>query len=60
MLNRMSKKHTFIEICAGGGGLSTGLIKAGFVPVLPNDNNIVCCKTLHVNYPNTNIICDNV
>ena len=56
----MSKKHTFIEICAGGGGLSTGLIKAGFVPVLPNDNNIVCCKTLHVNYPNTNIICDNV
>lgn len=32
-------KYTFIEVCAGGGGLSSGLIKSGFVPLLLNDNN---------------------
>ena len=26
--------YTFIEVCAGGGGLSAGLIKAGFTPIL--------------------------
>ena len=25
---------TFIEVCAGGGGLSSGLIKSGFTPML--------------------------
>ena len=42
-------KYTFIEVCAGGGGLSTGLIKAGFTPILLNDNNKDCCKTLKHN-----------
>lgn len=27
----------FIEVCAGAGGLSSGLIKAGFTPLLLND-----------------------
>ena len=49
-------KYTFIEVCAGGGGLSSGLIKAGFIPLLLNDNNIDCCKTLKKNHNNTNII----
>jgi DNA (cytosine-5)-methyltransferase 1 len=51
---------TFIEVCAGGGGLSTGLIKSGFVPVLLNDNNSDCCKTLKHNHPNVNIICESM
>lgn len=49
-------KHTFIEVCAGGGGLSNGLIKAGFTPLLLNDNNIDCCKTLAKNHPGVNIV----
>jgi DNA (cytosine-5)-methyltransferase 1 len=51
------KTYSFIEVCAGGGGLSSGLIKAGFTPVLLNDNNSDCCETLKRNHPDTNIIC---
>ena len=50
------KKYSFIEVCAGGGGLSAGLIKAGFTPILLNDNNSDCCKTLKYNHPDANII----
>jgi DNA (cytosine-5)-methyltransferase 1 len=53
-------KYTFIELCAGCGGLSSGLIKAGFTPLLLNDNNIDCCKTLKQNHPNINIICSSM
>jgi DNA (cytosine-5)-methyltransferase 1 len=54
-----TQKHTytFIEVCAGGGGLSAGLIKSGFTPVLLNDNNIDCCKTLKHNHPDANVVC---
>ena len=48
---------TFIELCAGGGGLSAGLMKAGFTPLLLNDNNSDCCKTLKHNHPDANIVC---
>lgn len=51
------QKYTFIEVCAGGGGLSAGLIKSGFTPLLLNDNNSDCCKTLKHNHPNVNVIC---
>jgi DNA (cytosine-5)-methyltransferase 1 len=54
------KKYTFIEVCAGGGGLSSGLIKSGFIPVLLNDNNNDCCKTLKRNHPDANIICSSM
>ena len=49
--------YTFIEVCAGGGGLSAKLIKSGFTPILLNDNNNDCCKTLKHNHPDANIIC---
>jgi len=52
-----SPKYTFIEVCAGGGGLSAGLIKSGFTPILLNDNNNDCCKTLKHNHPHANIVC---
>ena len=48
--------YTFIEVCAGGGGLSSGLIKAGFTPLLLNDNNNDCCHTLKKNHQNANVI----
>lgn len=44
-------------MCAGGGGLSSGLIKSGFTPVLLNDNNSDCCKTLKHNHPDANVVC---
>lgn len=50
-------KYNFIEVCAGSGGLSSGLIKSGFTPILLNDNNSDCCKTLKHNHPNANVIC---
>lgn len=56
-INSLTKMYTFIEVCAGGGGLSAGLIKAGFTPVLLNDNNSDCCKTLKHNHPEANVVC---
>jgi len=53
-------KYNFIEVCAGGGGLSFGLIKSGFTPILLNDNNNDCCKTLKKNHPEANIICNSM
>tara|TARA_B100001094_G_scaffold19053_1_gene16313 strand:- start:1345 stop:2319 length:975 start_codon:yes stop_codon:yes gene_type:complete len=50
----------FIEICSGCGGLSSGLIKSGFQPLLLNDNNKDCCETLKQNHPGCNIICDSM
>jgi DNA (cytosine-5)-methyltransferase 1 len=50
-------KYNFIEVCAGGGGLCSGLISIGFIPILLNDNNNDCCKTLKRNHPDANIIC---
>jgi len=47
---------TFIEICAGAGGLSTGLIQAGFVPLLLNDNQKDCCETLKHNHPGVKVV----
>jgi DNA (cytosine-5)-methyltransferase 1 len=52
--------YNFIEVCAGGGGLSSGLMKSGFVPVLLNDYDKDCCKTLKKNHPDADIICDSM
>lgn len=49
--------YTFIEVCAGGGGLSSGLMHAGFVPLLLNDNNKDCCETLKKNHLGANVVC---
>jgi len=49
-------QFTFIEVCAGCGGLSSGLIKAGLTPLLLNDNNKDCCKTLEKNHPGANVV----
>ena len=55
-MRKSTEKYTFIEVCAGGGGLSAGLIKSGFTPLLLNDNNKDCCKTLSKNHPDVNVV----
>ena len=47
--------YNFIEVCAGCGGLSSGLIKTGMIPILLNEINNDCCNTLKLNHPNINI-----
>ena len=49
---------SFVEVCAGAGGMSTGFVSEQFFPVLLNDNNKVCCKTLENNHQGTKIVCD--
>lgn len=53
MLN--SSVPTFIEVCAGCGGLSSGFIEAGFSPLLLNEIDKTCCKTLRRNHDGVNI-----
>ena len=52
----INNKLTFIEVCAGAGGLSKGFIDAGFHPLLLNDTNKYCIETLNLNHPGANII----
>jgi DNA (cytosine-5)-methyltransferase 1 len=40
----------FIEVCAGAGGLSSGFINVGFVPVAMFEINKQCCETLKTNH----------
>ena len=51
----VSKQRTFIEVCSGAGGLSCGLINAGFIPLLLNDVNKDCCATLVKNHPGVEV-----
>jgi DNA (cytosine-5)-methyltransferase 1 len=46
----------FIEVCAGAGGMSTGLMQAGFTPLLLNDNQKDCCQTLEHNHPGIRVV----
>lgn len=50
----------FIEVCAGCGGLSTGLENAGFTPLLLLDNDKDCVKTLKKNKINVEIKLDTI
>jgi DNA (cytosine-5)-methyltransferase 1 len=46
---------TFIEVCAGCGGLSTGFMKAGFKPLLLNEIDKTFCETLKNNHVGVNV-----
>ena len=45
------QNYTFIEVCAGDGGLSKGFIDSGFNSILLNDTNKYCIETLKLNHP---------
>ena len=51
----IERKFNFIEVCAGGGGLSCGLCNSGLHPILLNDIDKNSCETLKLNHPETNI-----
>lgn len=51
-----STQPTFIEVCSGCGGLSSGFIEAGFKPLLINEIDKTFCKTLRKNHPGVNIL----
>jgi DNA (cytosine-5)-methyltransferase 1 len=51
---------TFIEVCSGCGGLSTGFCDAGMKPILLNEINKVFCKTLQINHPDVKIVNDSM
>jgi len=42
--------HSFIEVCAGCGGLSKGFMDAGFKPLLINEIDKTACETLRKNH----------
>uniref|UniRef100_A0A6C0CGA7 DNA (cytosine-5-)-methyltransferase n=1 Tax=viral metagenome TaxID=1070528 RepID=A0A6C0CGA7_9ZZZZ len=46
---------TFIEVCSGCGGLSSGFIDAGFQPILLNEIIKVFCETLKKNHPGVEV-----
>lgn len=48
---------TFIEVCAGAGGLGTGFLEAGFTPLLLNELDATCCATLRANHPGVPVVC---
>ena len=51
-----TRQPTFIEVCAGCGGLSSGFIEAGFKPLLINEIDKTFCKTLRKNHPGVNVV----
>lgn len=55
MKSNVKKEYTFIEVCAGAGGLSKGFIDIGFKPLLLNDTDKYCVETLKMNHPDINI-----
>jgi DNA (cytosine-5)-methyltransferase 1 len=52
----MPPPPTFIEVCAGAGGLSTGLMEAGFEPLLLNEIHKTYAKTLADNHIGANVV----
>jgi DNA (cytosine-5)-methyltransferase 1 len=52
--------YNFIEVCAGCGGLGTGLVQAGFKPILFNEINKVYSKTLQHNHPGIELSCEDI
>ena len=47
---------TFIEVCAGCGGLSSGFMEAGFTPLLINELEKKFCESLQINHPDVKVV----
>lgn len=55
IVNTSRMEPTFIEVCAGCGGLSSGFMRAGFKPLLLNEIQKTFCKTLRKNHEGVTI-----
>lgn len=55
-LHRKEYNPSFIEVCSGCGGLSSGFIEAGFTPILLNELVKTFCDTLKKNHPGVEVV----
>lgn len=58
--NSCMKKHKFIDLFCGCGGLSLGLVQAGFEAVAGIDYNESAIKTYRHNFKQANGICEDI
>lgn len=56
----MTDPLVFVDVCAGAGGLASGLESAGFSPALLLDNKSQACETLLANRPQWNVVCEDL
>ncbi|GGS51438.1 DNA cytosine methyltransferase [Streptomyces violaceus] len=56
----MADRFGLVDVCAGAGGLASGLEGAGFSPVLLLDNKRQACETLLANRPHWNVVCEDL
>ncbi|MEU0831798.1 DNA cytosine methyltransferase [Streptomyces sp. NPDC005969] len=56
----MTDRLGFVDVCAGAGGLASGLESAGFSPVLLLDNKPQACETLLANRPDWKVVCEDL
>ncbi|MFI2911276.1 DNA cytosine methyltransferase [Streptomyces sp. PDY-4] len=56
----MADPLVFVDVCAGAGGLASGLESAGFSPALLLDNKSQACETLLANRPQWNVVCEDL
>lgn len=56
----MTDPLVFVDVCAGAGGLASGLESAGFSPALLLDNKPQACETLRANRPQWNVACEDL
>ncbi|MFI9726529.1 DNA cytosine methyltransferase [Streptomyces sp. NPDC052092] len=56
----MTERLMFVDVCAGAGGLASGLESAGFSPALLLDNKSQACETLLANRPEWNVVCEDL
>ena len=47
-----------LSLYCGAGGIDEGLRQAGLTTTMAIDNNPICCKTMRLNHPDTEVICD--
>ncbi|MFE2999149.1 DNA cytosine methyltransferase [Nocardia sp. NPDC059246] len=54
--SRSVQPLSFVDVCAGAGGLAHGLEQAGFVPALLLDKLEIACETLRLNRPEWSVL----